>query len=295
MNLKWFRSSIQFRGIQNLIGMAAVLMMLSFGASVEAGYFQGFESNNFQPFSTGGSPNPLDWYTVNNSTDANQNFPWIKADPMMNLFSAQSGNAYSYYNANYASTSTFASNATISNWLLTPEFSWSNGDSFSFWTRTAGSTTDPNQPSQYPDRLELRISANGSSVDVGNSPTSVGDFSTLLLDINPTYAQTTLTSTGLDGYPINWTKYTVTLSVNSNGTVMAFDPLMVDQGTPGANFSGRLAFRYFVQDTALNGNLVALDTFGATANVVPEPASYVMIGIGLSAFALFRSRRRILS
>jgi len=292
MNLKWFRFTFQIGGTPHVVGMAAVLMMLSFGASVEAGYFQGFESNNFQPFTTGGSPNPLDWYTVNNSTDANQNFPWMQADPLMNLFSAQSGNANSYYNANYASTSTFTSNATISNWLLTPEFSWSNGDSFSFWTRTAGTTSDPNQPSQYPDRMELRISANGSSVDVGNSPTSVGDFTTLLLDINPAYAQTTLTSTGLDGYPISWTKYTVTLSVNSNGTVTAFDPLMVDQGTPGANFSGRLGFRYFVQDTSLNGNLVALDTFGATANVVPEPASFIMIGIGLSGFALIRTRRR---
>ena len=273
--------------------MAAALLILSLGGSARAGYFQGFESNNFQAYKPSATSNSVDWYVVNNSTDANQNFPWMQADPLTNLFAAQSGNANSYYNANYSSTNTLATNSTISNWLMTPEFSWTDGDTFSFWTRTAGTGTDPNQPSAYPDRMEVRISANGSSVDVGNSPTSVGDFTTLLLDINPSYAQTTLTSTGLDGYPITWTQYTVTLSVNSNGTVSALDPVLVNQGTPGATFNGRLAFRYFVQDTSLNGNLVALDTFGATANPVPEPASYVMIGIGLSAIAIYRKRRRI--
>jgi len=292
MNLKWYRILFPSGGTPYFVGIAAALMLLCLGDSTEAGYFQGFESNSFQPLSLGGSPNPLDWYTVNNSTDANQNFPWMQADPLLNLFSAQSGNANSYYNANYSSTNTFASNATISNWLLTPEFSWTNGDTFSFWTRTAGTTSDPNQPSQYPDRMELRISTNGSSIDVGNNPTSVGDFTTILLDINPGYAQTTLTSTGMDGYPITWTQYTVTLSVNSNGSVTPFDPLMVDTGTPGASFSGRLAFRYFVEDSSLNGNLVALDTFGASANVVPEPAGFVMIGIGVLLAAFFQVGRR---
>lgn len=293
MTPKWLRTKNQLTGMPFKIVMAVAMLVLSLGGSARAGYFQGFESNTFQAYKTSGPTVYSDWYTVNNSTDANQSFPWMQADPTINLFNSQAGSANSYFNANYASTNTLASNSTISNWLLTPEFSWTDGDSFSFWTRTAGTSTDPNQPSQYPDRMEVRISANGSSVNVGNTPTSVGDFTTLLLDVNPTYAQTTLTSTGPDGYPINWTQYTVTLSVNSNGTVTTLDPVMVNQGTPGANFTGRLAFRYLAEDTTLNGNLVALDSFGATANVVPEPASYVMIGIGLSAVAIFRNRRKI--
>lgn len=293
MNPKWLKTILK-TGMPLKIVAASAMIVLSLGGSARAGYFQGFESNTFQAYTPSGQSSVYsNWYAVNNSTDANPNFPWMQADPAINLFNAQAGPANSYFNANYASTATLASNSTISNWLISPQFVWTDGDTFSFWTRTAGSSSDPNQPSQYPDRMEVRISSNGSSVDVGNSPSSVGDFSTLLLSVNPGQAQTTVTSTGLDGYPITWTQYTVTLSVNSNGTVTSLDPILVNQGTPGATFTGRLAFRYFVDDTSVNGNLVALDSFGSTANMVPEPASYVMIGIGLSAVAIFRNRKRI--
>ena len=48
------------------------------------------------------------------------------------------------------------------------------------------------------------MSTNGASSNVGTTATDVGDFTTLLLDINPTYTTT--------GYPNVWTQFTVTVS-----------------------------------------------------------------------------------
>jgi len=55
-----------------------------------------------------------------------------------------------------------------------------------------------------PDRLQVRISTNGASVNAGSTATSVGDFTTLLLDINPTYDPSL--------YPEDWTLYSITIS-----------------------------------------------------------------------------------
>ena len=56
----------------------------------------------------------------------------------------------------------------------------------------------------FPDRLQVRISTNGASTNVGSTATGVGDFTTLLLDINLNYTT--------NGYPNVWTQFTVTLS-----------------------------------------------------------------------------------
>ena len=104
-----------------------------------------------------------------------------------------------------------------------------NGDKFTFWTRTTTGT--------FPDRLQVRQSTNGASVNVGTTESSVGDFSTLLLDINPN-----LTSTG---YPTAWTQYTLTMS-----------------GLPAAGISGRLAFRYYVTGAGpagANSDFIGID------------------------------------
>jgi hypothetical protein len=123
---------------------------------------------------------------------------------------------------------------TISNWLFTPTMTLRNGDEISFWTRSIGST--------YPDRLQLWLSTNGASTDVGATNTSVGDFSTLLLDINPGLT--------VSGYPSNWTKYTVTISGLSGPT------------------SGKVAFRYFVTNGGPAGShsdYIGIDDFSYTS------------------------------
>src|SRR5207249_5855688 len=130
---------------------------------------------------------------------------------------SQSGAPNSYIAANYQNG---AELATISNWLLTPPLTLENGARLTFWTRT----TD----GMFPDRLQVRMSTNGASTNVGSTATSVGDFTTLLLNINPDYTT--------HGYPDVWTQFTVTLS-----------------GLPPAGATGRLAFRYFVENAGFSG------------------------------------------
>ena len=86
---------------------------------------------------------------------------------------------------------------TISNWLLTPVLNLRNGNVLTFYTRTVHTP-------MFPDRLQVRMSTNGASTNMGSTATGVGDFTTLLLDINPNYTT--------NGYPNVWTQFTVTLS-----------------------------------------------------------------------------------
>ena len=110
------------------------------------------------------------------------------------VFPAQGGTATSYIGANFNNTT----NAdTISNWLLTPPVTLQNNVTMTFYTRTVDVPT-------FPDRLQVRMSTNGSSSNVGTTATDVGDFTTLMLDINPTYTTT--------GYPNVWTQFTVTVT-----------------------------------------------------------------------------------
>ena len=127
------------------------------------------------------------------------------------VFPAQSGAPTSYIGANFNNTT---GTGTISNWLLTPPLTLQNGATMSFWTRTTTGT--------FPDRLQVRMSTMGASSNVGTLPLEVGDFTTLLLDINPTYTTT--------GYPIVYTQFTVTVSNVPSPT------------------TGRLAFRYCNND-----------------------------------------------
>lgn len=109
---------------------------------------------------------------------------------------------------------------------------FNNGDKIKFWSRIATGG------SAYPDRLELRLSTNDTSVNAGTTATSVGDFTTLLLSINPTLATT--------GYPEIYTEYTATISGLAAST------------------NGRVAFRYFVTDggpAGNNSNILSVDTF----------------------------------
>ena len=76
----------------------------------------------------------------------------------------------------------------------------------------------------------------------------VGDFTTLLLDINPTYT--------LTGYPVVWTQFSVTIS---------------GLGGPTA---GRLALRYFVENGGPDGensDYIGIDTFQYNGACGPTP------------------------
>jgi hypothetical protein len=151
-------------------------------------------------------------------------------------FDSYNGVANSYIGANYNNT---GNTGTISNWLLTPNVTLRNGDVFTFYSRKVS-------PDSYADRLEVRMSTNGASTNAGTNATTFGDFTTLLMSINPNLV--------LGVYPVVWTQYTITISGLSAPT------------------SGRLGFRYFVTGAGLSGtnsDYVGIDAFQYTPYVCP--------------------------
>jgi hypothetical protein len=204
------------------------------------------------------------WTTINRSTSPSATGVWrlgtaitdANANPVVLPYAGNQFAVVSYT----STTSTSATAATISNWLLSPLITGlNNGDTFSFFT-----TTTPG--SAYADRMEVRLSTSGSSTNVGTTTTSTGDFSTLLLSINPNLT--------VPGYPESWTQYTVTLS----GLTAPID--------------GRVAFRYFVTQggpAGNNSNIIGLDNFVYTA--VPEPASWALMMGGAVGLLAWKRRR----
>ena len=194
---------------------------------------------------------PAGWTAINNSVPLGT-IGWFQGNDA--VFPSFEGASNSYAGVNFNSG---ASVAALSNWLITPTLSFNNGDVVSFYTRTSAG-------SSYPDRLELRFS-NVGGTDVGSTATSVGTFTTLLLTVNPT----------LDpgGYPESWTQFSATISGQSGPT------------------SGSVALRYFVSNGGPfgdNSNYIGVDSFSITP--VPEPSTYLLMGLGLAAVALRRAK-----
>ncbi|WP_300662746.1 choice-of-anchor J domain-containing protein, partial [Fluviicola sp.] len=184
------------------------------------------------------------WLIQNNSTPVGS-ISWFQgtatsATPTPGPFNSYTGAPNSYIGVNFNST---GSTGTISNWLITPNRTLRNGDVFTFYTRKptigAGQT-------DYPDRLEVRLSTNGASTNVGAGAAATGDFTTLLLSVNPTLVANV--------YPQVWTQYTITIS-----------------GLP-APTSGRIAFRYFVSGAGSlgsNSDYIGIDQVVYTPYVCP--------------------------
>jgi hypothetical protein len=167
---------------------------------------------------------PGGWFMQNNSTSQGST-NWFQGN--IDVFPAQSGSDSSYIGANFNNTT---GSSTISNWLLTPSMTINNGDVLKFWTRCP-------EGSEFPDRLEVRLSTNGTSTNVGTGPTAVGDFTTLLQSINP--------NLDVGGYPEVWTEFTITIS-----------------GLEGPT-TGRVGFRYYVTvagPSGVNSDFIWIDT-----------------------------------
>jgi hypothetical protein len=199
---------------------------------------------------------PPSGWVINNQSDnaANAITSWFQGTAT--TFPAHSGAPNSYAAANFNNTGNTV--GTISDWLIAPAIpgGLQNGDVVHFFTRTVANPS-------FPDRLQLLMSPTGGT-DPGTGSSSTGDFSSLLVDINPS-----LTTTG---YPNDWTEFTATISGNFP--------------------SGRVALRYFVTGGGpggSNSDYIGVDDFFVDRSV-PEPASLALIGLG--GLGLLARRRR---
>lgn len=163
------------------------------------------------------------WLLINNSEPLGVT-SWFQGSTA--VFPAHNGLPTEYIGANYNNCGT-GTPEIISNWLVSPEIDLDAVGVFAFFTRTAAG-------SSWPDRMQVRISNAGS--DVGTSSTDVGDFTTMLDDINGGYT--------LGGYPEEWTEF-------------SYDNL-------GVGGTGHLALRYFVEGAGpagVNSNFIGVDSF----------------------------------
>ena len=206
-----------------------------------------------------------DWAFINNSDEAA--LDW--SQPTGGVFPAHMGDPGCYIFANFNSSS--GSGTTLSNWLITPELNLGQIESCSFFTRTV--TGNP-----FPDRLEVRISTVGASTDVGGTALSVGDFTDLVIEINPNLQ--------VGGYPQNWTEFVITPDVLGK-------------------IGGRIAFRYFVTDGGqlpggINSNFIGIDTFSCklkpiVATPIPTISEWGLVAmagiLGIVGFIVIRRRK----
>ena len=184
------------------------------------------------------------WTLTNNSTPGGST-AWFQGND--GVFPAQDGAPGSYIAANYLNAGL---GGNISNWLILPELTLEDGDTLTFLTRSTG---------VFDDRLEVRFSGGGSG-NVGSTDASVGDFTTLLLTVNPALSGS-YRATGL-GTPSR-----------SPGSASA----------PAVSPSG-----YDVPDTNVNGDYIGIDS--VVVNHVPEPATVALVSLGLAGSIARRGR-----
>lgn len=139
------------------------------------------------------------------------------------------GTMFGYLFASYFSTwnpTGATGTGMISDWVISPVVTMQDGDKITFYSRAAINADDVD----FTDRMQVRINTTDDGVNCGLGA-DVGNFSTVLLDINPFYAE----RPDANGYPDNWTKFVATVS-----------------GLNGKAVKGRFAFRYFVEGGGVN-------------------------------------------
>ncbi|RFP19125.1 MULTISPECIES: choice-of-anchor J family PEP-CTERM protein [unclassified Duganella] len=139
---------------------------------------------------------------------------------------------------------------SISNWLITPEVAMANGEKLNFSLRLLAEVGAI-------DTVEVYYSTAGASSNVGSTATSTGDFHLL-----QTYSAST---------DNGWSNNSLTLSGLSGST------------------TGRYAFRYVVDNTAINGDTIGIDSVNISA--VPEPTTALMLLLGLGVVAVSRKKQ----
>jgi hypothetical protein len=215
--------------------LAAGLLLLKAASAHAQAFTQGFDDITTLP--------AAGWVQTNHSQPIGTT-NWFQGNAT--VFPGQTGGATSYIGANFNNGS---GTATISNWLLTPPATLVNGATLNFWTRTIDAPA-------FPDRLEVRMSTAGNSSNVGTTATDVGDFTTVLLTVNPNLT--------LTGYPNVWTQFNVTVTGVATPTL------------------GRLAFRYFVTNGGpggANSDYIGIDTVVFTPGAVLATVAPISLAV----------------
>lgn len=203
---------------------------IAFGALMAAGAAQAQQlTEGFD-----GAFPPAGWIVRNQSAAIGTNVNCWNQFTGASPWVAQTGPSHTGANFNCTSGAN-----TISGWLITSQLTaLQNGNILTFWTRKGP------PPDMFPDRLQVRLCLDaapgscGLAGSTGTSATDVGDFTNLVLDINPTLV------TGV--YPTTYTEFTATVS-----------------GLPPGLNAGRLAFRYFVTNggpDGTNSDIISIDT-----------------------------------
>ena len=183
----------------------------------------------------------------------------------------QAGGLNSFALINYTSTGTSsaAGSGTISNWLITPVINVQNGDVVTFYTRIGKNTTTADPNASFADRLQLRMSTVGStSVNPTGGSTGLGDFTTLLDDVNPNLT--------LTGYPTSWATgmRTVTISGLTGPTAVKFGfRYFVTSGGPSGNNSDIIGIDSFSVDRSVASTQ---SFFANNFSIYPNPANNVL-------------------
>ncbi|TAL46792.1 MAG: hypothetical protein EPN92_05540 [Chitinophagaceae bacterium] len=191
-------------------------------------------SSFVEEFDTVGNLGAKGWVFNNNSEPAGIS-QWTQG--LYGFFPAYSSNynGLDYASCNYTVSLGLGLNVTISSWMITKPILAKNGDQVSFYTRTFS-------PVFYPDRLQFRANLTDDNPDVGLDPTTLGNFTTLIADINPNLT--------LTGYPQTWTKISWTVAGLPANTTRSI----------------RFAFRYYFNNTFNNGYYIGVDKFEFISN-----------------------------
>jgi hypothetical protein len=192
------------------------------------------------------------WQIINASNPAGPGI-WQQGGDLIPWFTPYSNNGSNagFIGAGYLSTSGGAT--LINNWLVSPELTIQNGDSISFYTRAYLIEASATDSTDYANRMQVLLSTSGSSTVIGQQGPvfgatirqAYGDFSTVLVDINPTLleAHTDPALNDLAAYPTRWTRFVAVVS------------------SLNKPMRGRFAFRYLIDGggSAGAGSGVAID------------------------------------
>ena len=186
-----------------------------------------------EEFDTTASALQKGWKFINTSTPKGTNV-WQQGGEIAPWFPAYSnnGNNAGFIGADYSSTSAAA--GEISNWAVSPLVTMQNGDTIIFYTRAVQYDDGAGDSTDFGNRLQLRLNTTDEGFDTGSGD-SPGNFTTIALDINPTYLFSSKLTPEPNAYPVYWTR---------------FEAHVYGIEKPK---KGRFAFRYFVQGGGNNG------------------------------------------